>query len=182
MNDHLFSTVINKMGLTDMAAFCQINGRFSDYRKDVWFFGLLTRTGQEGPARELQKCTELLEIRRQRTEAGYLCLSRLENRMSPDQVAFYRDVRRKFDENPHELALSFRFEDSTCLLYTSQPFFFKMLFYDLIPGRHEEYHVETDQRKQRGRNPIFQAQHPLIGADKDQLWIFFRKVKFLDPS
>ncbi|MCJ7835024.1 trypsin-like peptidase domain-containing protein [Cuneatibacter sp. NSJ-177] len=113
MNDHLFSTVINKMGLTDMAAFCQINGRFSDYRKDVWFFGLLTRAGQEGPARELQKCTELLEIRRQRTEAGYLCLSRLENRMSPDQVAFYRDVRREFDENPHELALSFRFEDST---------------------------------------------------------------------
>lgn len=70
MNDHLFSTVINKMGLTDMAAFCQINGRFSDYRKDVWFFGLLTRPGQEEPARELQKCTGLLEIRWQRTEAG----------------------------------------------------------------------------------------------------------------
>lgn len=113
MNDHLFSTVINKMGLTDMAAFCQINGRFSDYRKDVWFLGLLTRTGQEEPARELQKCTDLLEIRRQKTKAGYLCLSRLANRMSPDQVAFYRDVRRKFEENPHELALSFRFEDST---------------------------------------------------------------------
>lgn len=95
MEEQKLTIGINTMKLNSITAFANICGRFQNMKKEVYFIRYIGFEEENKYLEEIKQMDRTLSKRFEDFQAGYLRLQKLENRLLPEQAAFYREIYEK---------------------------------------------------------------------------------------
>lgn len=107
MSQSIFQVNKNKMELTSIDTFCNINGRFKDYTKDCFF---LRYIGLKDSASYLEKIKQL-DLALTKRNCGYYRVTSLSNYIPKQELTFYQTLYDALSPDASHLGCRFQFQD-----------------------------------------------------------------------